>query len=221
MPPSSELRASDAEREHAVEILSRAVADGRLSVDELDGRLQSAYAARTRRELASLIGDVSIDTELDRPAASTSRQGDGVAVREGPGGSGWIVSILGGHERKGYWRIARACTVVNVMGGSEIDLNDAELASLETQLNIYSLMGGCEVRVPDGVRVEVSKLALLGGNEVDLGVEHPPAGAPLIRIRIVSVMSGCEVRRGRKRSRAERRQDRALGEAERRGERDA
>jgi hypothetical protein len=220
LPPSAELRASDAERAHAVELLSRAVADGRLSVEELDGRLQSAYDVRTRRELATLIADVSTDTALDQPISPSSLP-VGVKVVDGPGGSGWVVSILGGHDRRGYWRIARTCTVLNVLGGSDIDLCDVELAGPETQLNVYSFMGGSEIRVPSGVRVEVTKLAVLGGNEVDLGTEQPRSDAPLVRVRIVSVMSGCSVRRGHKQSRAERRQARAVRKAKRRGELDA
>jgi len=219
-PPAPDLRASDAEREQAVEILSRAVADGRLSVDELDERLASAYAMRTRRELAVLIADVSTEAALDGQLASATAH-IGPAVREGPGGTGWVVSILGGHDRRGHWRLARTATVLNVLGGSDIDLCEVELSGLETQLNVYSVMGGCEVRVPAGARVEVTKFALMGGNDVDLGDERPPAGAPLIRIRLLTVMGGTSVRRGPKQSRAERRAARALRKAEPPGRLDA
>jgi Domain of unknown function (DUF1707) len=56
-PPqrTPDLRASDAEREHAVEILGHAATEGRLSVDELDERIQSAYATHTVRELDRLV----------------------------------------------------------------------------------------------------------------------------------------------------------------------
>ena len=51
MTPPSEptLRASDAEREHHAELLREHAAQGRLTVDELDERLDRVYAARTRR----------------------------------------------------------------------------------------------------------------------------------------------------------------------------
>ena len=38
-------------------------------------------------------------------------------------------------------------------------------------VNVYSLMGGFEIRVPDGVDVQVSKFAFMGGHEVRLGSE--------------------------------------------------
>jgi len=66
--------------------------------------------------------------------------------------------------------------VINVMGGSDLDLNDVELSDPVTHLNVYSLMGGSQVRVPNGVDVHVSRLALMGGNDVRLGDELPPPG---------------------------------------------
>jgi hypothetical protein len=75
-----------------------------------------------------------------------------------------------------------------------------------TELRVYSLMGGADIRVPDGVDVQVSKFAFMGGHGVELGDQVPPPGAPVIRIRLVSVMGGADVRRGRKLSRRERRE---------------
>jgi Domain of unknown function (DUF1707) len=85
--------------------------EGRLTVEELEDRLRAAYAAPTVRELELLVSDVTV------PATARARSG-GLSVREGPGGDRWVVSIMSGHERKGRWRIAEQCTVLNVMGGS-------------------------------------------------------------------------------------------------------
>jgi len=52
-----EMRASDTEREQAVELLRHVAAEGRLTVDELEDRLRSAYDARTRSELDRLVAD--------------------------------------------------------------------------------------------------------------------------------------------------------------------
>jgi hypothetical protein len=56
--PADDVRASDAERERVVGDLRAHAADGRLSVEELDERLERAYAARTRAELAALLTDL-------------------------------------------------------------------------------------------------------------------------------------------------------------------
>ena len=52
------LRVSDAEREHAAEVLRRAAGDGRITFEELDDRLTAAYAARTYGELAAITEDL-------------------------------------------------------------------------------------------------------------------------------------------------------------------
>jgi hypothetical protein len=51
-------RASDADRDTAVDILCAAVAEGRLTLTELDERVGAALSARTICELAALIADL-------------------------------------------------------------------------------------------------------------------------------------------------------------------
>jgi hypothetical protein len=214
-----ELRASDAERERTAEALRRAMGEGRLSVDELEERLRAAYTVPTVRELELLVADVTAPAAVGGTAVSAARA-SGLSVREGPGGERWVVSIMSGHDRKGRWRIAERCTVLNIMGGSDIDLNDVELADSVTQLNVYSVMGGGEVRVPDGVNVEVSNVAIMGGNDIKLGDEVVPPGGPVIRIRLVSIMGGCGVVRGRRLSKEERQRQKELRRQEREREKE-
>ena len=52
------VRASDAERERVIALLRDHAGEGRLDTAELDERLERAYGARTRGELADLIGDL-------------------------------------------------------------------------------------------------------------------------------------------------------------------
>ena len=209
-----ELRASDAEREQAAEVLRVAASEGRLDVEELDDRLGSVYSVRTRNELERLTADVSPERlGQGRPIALPGKSSSGLTVKEGPGGSRWVIAVMGGHDKRGRWRVAPVCTVLSIMGGSTIDLNDAELSNSVTEINVYSFMGGNEVRVPHGVNVQISEFALMGGNDVQVGEEVTPPGGPTIHLRIVAVMGGSSVRRGRKLSRRERRE---LKDAERR-----
>jgi len=59
LPEKPDLRASDADREAAVERLRTASLEGRLDADELEARLASAYGARTCAELAGLTADIT------------------------------------------------------------------------------------------------------------------------------------------------------------------
>ena len=60
----AQLRASHADRDLAVDILCAAAGDGRLSVAELDERLDAALTARTVSELAALTADLPGGTML-------------------------------------------------------------------------------------------------------------------------------------------------------------
>jgi Domain of unknown function (DUF1707)/Cell wall-active antibiotics response 4TMS YvqF len=207
--PLPALRASDVERERASDELRRAAGDGRLTVDELDQRLTRCYEAKTVAELTELTGDVVVsghDPASGSPAAA--------AVKPGPGGTSTLVAIMSGNDRSGRWRVAERLNVINVMGGSDLDLTQAEFAAPVTEITVFSLMGGSDIRVPDGVEVHITKFALMGGHDVKLSDQVPPPGAPVIRLRMLSIMGGGEVRQGRKLTKAERR----LQKARERGE---
>jgi hypothetical protein len=192
------LRASDADREHTAELLRHAAGEGRLTMEELEERLHAAYATRTQRELEALVSDLVASGE----GARLPR----VPVRRGEGGTRWLVSVMSGRDRKGRWRVGSSLNVINVMGGADLDLNDAELADDVVEMTVFSLMGGADIHVPDGLNVEVSEFALMGGNRIELGDERPDPGGPVLRLRVLSIMGGTDVKRGRKLTRAERRE---------------
>jgi Domain of unknown function (DUF1707)/Cell wall-active antibiotics response 4TMS YvqF len=179
------IRASDAEREAVVARLQTAAGEGRLALDELADRLDRALTAVTRADLEPLTRDLP-EEQLDAPPTAPSRR--------------WVVGIMGGGTQKGRWRIASRCTVVNVMGGADLDLTGAVVEARETEIVVFSLMGGSDIVVPDGVHVELSGFAFMGGNDLKLGdTPPPPPGAPVVRVHAWSIMGGTDVKRGRRR----------------------
>ena len=50
----------------------------------------------------------------------------------------------------------------------------------------------------------------MGGNDSKLGNEMPDPGGPILRIRMISIMGGSDVKRGRRLSRAERKAQKHL-----------
>ena len=52
------MRAADADRESVAERLREAAGEGRLSTEELEERLESAFAARTYGQLDAILGDL-------------------------------------------------------------------------------------------------------------------------------------------------------------------
>lgn len=201
----TEQRASDADREQTVEHLRRAGGDGRLTVDELGDRVQLAYSAQSRGELERLVRDVEV------LAPTVGRAGSGVVVRPGAGGARWVVAVMSGTARSGRWRISPRCTVLNLMGDAKIDLNDAELAADDVQITVLSFMGGSDVYVPEDLRVEISDVGILGGNDIQRGApESERLDGPVVRLRLISIMGGANVRRGPKLGWRERREKRRL-----------
>jgi Domain of unknown function (DUF1707) len=208
MEGTPELRASDADRERIAELLRHAAGEGRLTVDELDGRLDAAYASRTRAELDRLVADVVPADVGDKRALPV--------IPAGEGATKWLISVLSGHDRRGRWRVAPKLINFCFWGGSEIDLNDAELTAPHTEIQVIAIMGGSTVYVPEGLDVTVSEVAIMGGNSVTLGDDRPLPGGPTVHIRLISVMAGSDVRRGRRLSRVERRERREARRLERR-----
>lgn len=72
----SQLRASHAEREQAIDMLKTAFVQGRLATDELDLRVGSALTSRTRAELAALTADIPVDLTGARPPQPTRESGN-------------------------------------------------------------------------------------------------------------------------------------------------
>ena len=59
-----EMRASDADRDQVMDVLRNATAEGRLTADELEERLEAALTARTFGDLAALTEDLPVGPDL-------------------------------------------------------------------------------------------------------------------------------------------------------------
>jgi hypothetical protein len=179
-----DLRASDAEREQTVDRLRDAAAEGRLTLGELADRVEAADGARTRADLERVVADLpAAEPAVEKSASPTPRR---------------LFGILGGDTLTGATHLGPELRVINFMGGADIDLTDAVLAEGELTIRIFSVWGGSKIIVPDGVRVEHTGRAVLGWDEVDrpAGGQEPPPGAPVVRIRSVSIMAGNDLKRG-------------------------
>jgi hypothetical protein len=195
------LRASDAERERAVDVLREAMTSGRLGIDELDDRMRRVLGAQTRFDLEQLVADVIVPADDRHPLAAggagAGARTERVPVRAGGESTHRIVAVLGGSERKGRWRLATDCSVTCVLGGVELDLTQVELAGDSVELSIFCLLGGAEVTLPPHLNVRITDTAVLGGNSIDIVDETPDPGGPVVHIKLTSVLGGSEVKRTR------------------------
>lgn len=173
------VRASDADRERTVELLRSQSVEGRLTLEEFAERMALAYEAKTQDELEQLTRDL--------PAEATATP----ARRRKP--TRWIVSVMGGVNRRGRFRLGAHTYAVSIMGGMNVDLRQAELEEPEVAITVVSIMGGANIVVPEGVDVELTGIAIMGGKSYRPGKQPPPPGAPLVRVRVLSVMGGVSV----------------------------
>ena len=151
-----------AERERVVQMLGVHFAYDRLSMEAYEDRLERAYRAVSRPQLEAVLRDL--------PAAS----GDEVAsVASVPSpllvpasevqARGIIVAAMGGAERKGSWIVPQHLKVWAVAGGAVLDLREARFAPGRTVIELFAFMGGVEILVPPGVRVETGSTAVFAG----------------------------------------------------------
>jgi hypothetical protein len=187
------MRASDQERDATMQRLQTAFAEGRLNDEEFDARMRAALTAQTRAELERLLAD------LPAAAVHPTAPGQPVPVQHQ---SSLLMAVMGGTERRGRWRVPERCTAVAIMGGCVLDLRAAQLSAPITTITTVAIMGGIEVIVPPGVRVEISGLPLMGGFSNRVRQTDLPPDAPQVHIRGIALMGGVEVRtrqRGRER----------------------
>jgi hypothetical protein len=193
VPEPQKLRASDADRERVAEVLREAAGDGRLTMDELDERLDAAYAAKTYAELEPVTHDLPDAGAAAAPAVRPAVSADPTRFGGEPTSS-MAIAILGGFSRKGDWVVPREFTAVCFMGGGEIDLRDARFSEREVTIHIVAIMGGCEVIVPEDATVRVTGVGIMGA------FDHSRAGGgsgdgPVITVNGVAIMGGVDVSR--------------------------
>jgi hypothetical protein len=192
VPEPRNLRASDADRERVANVLREAAGDGRLTMDELDERLDAVYAAKTYAELEPITHDLPDSGTVNMPATAPVL-GDPARFGGAPTSSG-AFAIMGGFTRKGNWTVPKDFTAFMLMGGGEIDLREARFAEREVSIHIVAIMGGCEVIVPEDATVRVTGIGIMGA------FDHSPMGpgtpdGPVITINGVALMGGVDVKR--------------------------
>jgi hypothetical protein len=198
VPEPHELRASNADRERVAKILHDAMAEGRLTVGELEERLDQVYAAKTVGELQPLTRDLPV--QHGRPGAAPAQAQARAVYDERVGGRGTssaAVAVMSGTERKGPWTVPPTFNAFALMGGIVLDLTEARFEDRETTIQAFALMAGIEIIVPDDITVHVTGIGFMGAFEDTARIEGPP-GSPIVKITGFAMMAGVEVKRPKK-----------------------
>ncbi|MGW3108028.1 DUF1707 SHOCT-like domain-containing protein [Streptomyces sp. NPDC001100] len=181
------LRASHADRDRVVDVLTGAAGDGRLTAEELDERVEAALSARTLGELAVLTADLPV------VAGATPVEVKDVARIEQNGGS---------TRRGDGWVVPRRLEIQSRLGDVTLDLTQAVITQATLRVDLDMHLGALRLLLPPGVVVNTDDLVL---NYSKVKTRGPgDAGAPVeLRIEIVGQLGFGKVliRRTRRRVR--------------------
>jgi hypothetical protein len=203
-------------RDRAADGLTRLFSEDELTVEELEERLDRCYRARSVDELEGLFADLPAQPDLSAAARHGPEEGpegtdggrdaarspDGRTRERSPARRdvdrkerGLALAFWSGIRRAGNWTPPEHMSAVAVMGGAELDFRDARFPPGVTTVTAVALMGGVEIVVPPGVRVESSGIPVMGGFD-RLDQDGNPDAFPdaVLRIRGVACMGGVEVK---------------------------
>lgn len=180
---SAHIRVGHAERDVAVERLLEAAGDGRLTLDELDGRITLAMSAQTRADLRDVLADLLPPSEVEvavNPAAVVARSGE-------PGWS-WQDPLVFTARwddvvRSGPWEVPPFLEAHAVAGNVKLNFVDARVGVDRIDLVIDGGAGDVILIVSEGWGVDLTRVQRgMGG--VKSNVDNRSArGYPTLMVR--------------------------------------
>jgi hypothetical protein len=194
----------DAARERVVLELSTLFARDAIPMEELDRRLELAYAARSIPDLEALVSDIHALPAAQPPAdhaaapvqwrpAATPADLDlshGAARR----GQRRILALMSDTKRRGTWLVPPRLELVAIMASLTVDMRDATFTAMETEIEVKVLMAQVTIIVPRGMRVVNDASAILAEHRCEEYVQGGAPNAPILRINGWSAMAELVVR---------------------------
>jgi hypothetical protein len=181
------LRVSDAERQHVLDLLQRALERGMLDPAEFHERSLKAAEARIRRDLNELV--------IDLPVVRTAGVDRGAPVM--PTGPDDVVELRGSFssvKRKGDWLVPRKLVLQRKMGSVELDFTEARIdhAVVEIELDIKG--GSVELRLPEQASVSTDGVEVTLGSVEDHRKSRVSTGQPHFLITGTLSLGSLELR---------------------------
>jgi len=187
-----QLRISDEDRHRVAEVLREAAGEGRLDLEELDQRLEAAYAAKVYADLVPILADLP-GSHL--PAVSSTRppatRADGTPARRIDSS----IAIMGGSTRAGVWEVGPKHTAFAMWAGIDIDLRQAVFTESETVIYANAIWAGIDVIVNAHTKVIVEGIGIMGAFDQSRDRVEAQIGpdSPTVRVKGVALMAGVNV----------------------------
>ncbi|SDU53236.1 DUF1707 SHOCT-like domain-containing protein [Jiangella alkaliphila] len=197
----ADLRCSDVDRDRVAEALRQAAGDGRLTLTELEERLEATFKARTYGELQPITRDLPqgpyplpggnpvANWQQGRPAAGPARVAPAGAQPPLPPSDGpvrpaeRITSVLSNEKRLGRWEVPARMDVTSILGEVVLDFTEAVVRTPEVEIQTAIVLGSLTLIVPEGIDVRLDEgTNILGERKMKLREPVTP-GAPVYRVR--------------------------------------
>lgn len=149
-----ELRVSDAEREHVVGVLQKAIGHGMLTLEEFTTRTDVALAARTRAELNAVLVDLP-GVRHNSPSSP---------LREPPVELRANMSSL---KRNGRWTVPQEMIIRNRLGSTELDFTDARIDHAEVRIRLEVSGGTVKLLLPERAAANTNDVRVTAGSIKD------------------------------------------------------
>jgi Domain of unknown function (DUF1707) len=150
-PPG--IRLSDADRERAAGRLHQALAEGRITVSEMEERLTVVYGAKYEADLVAPLQDLPGGL-LAVPVPSLPPTGEPVVLRAG-------MSTI---KRTGSWAVPPKLKVQTGMGSVVLDFTEAENPHPVVEVDLDLGAGSAKLIVPDEATVNVDGVVTAMGS---------------------------------------------------------
>ena len=169
------MRASDADRDRAIDMLRAAVGDGRLTAEEFEERLGTVLSCRTLGELAGLTADL-------------------VAAGPGLAGAGLVgedvmrIDQRGGSvQRIGRWVVPRRLELRSSWSDVKLDFTDAVIGHDTLRIDVNMRGGSLTLVTGAGIVVDANALTTRYA-DVDIRPGAEPGAPVILRVHLAGRM---------------------------------
>lgn len=183
--PQPGIRISDADRERAAARLQQALAEGRITLSELEERLAVVYAARYAADLLPPFADLPGNEIVAVPPAAPAPQPADrpLVLRTG----------MGTLRRSGPWTVPSRIRVQSVMGTVILDFGDTTVPPV-VDVSLELGAGSARLLLPDGASADVDGMVAGMGTVRSRVASSPVPGRPHFRVHGRSAMGSVMVR---------------------------
>jgi hypothetical protein len=184
--PAKTFRIGHKERDEAIEVLREAAGDGRITVDELDERMEKVHAAKFPVDLDGVLADLTTELPSDRfrPTSAIAPTADRAQAIQGRDRFDPLVikAAWESEVRRNRWAVPPYIRCEPSMSNIELNFLEVDTQLQVIEVEIVAGMGSVTVVVPDDWAVDVEHLSKSWGSVKSVVNAVPTGRKPIVRV---------------------------------------